>query len=112
MNAIAGTAGAVGRGSRAESRVSKLLQTVAAFGLCVMMASAVLLTVMPSNPRSLSASETTSYTVRPGDTLWSYAERITPQGGDVAENVELIMRLNHMDDTQIEPGQQIRVPKE
>ncbi|MBW3091889.1 LysM peptidoglycan-binding domain-containing protein [Bifidobacterium sp. 82T10] len=77
-----------------------------------MMTAAVLLSVAPWNAGPSSASEVVSYTVRPGDTLWLYAERITPEGGDVAENVDLIMRLNHMDSARLEPGQRIRVPKE
>lgn len=51
-----------------------------------------------------------SYTVQPGDTLWSYAEKITPQGGDVSENVNRLIAINGLDSTWLEPGQKLQVP--
>ena len=57
-------------------------------------------------------SEVMSYTVRPGDTLWSYAASITPQGGDVSETVEALMDLNHFDSPALTAGQRIIVPAE
>lgn len=52
----------------------------------------------------------TSYTVQPGDTLWSYAESITPQGGDVRDTVSKLAELNHLDDESLETGQRLLVP--
>ena len=34
------------------------------------------------------------YTVQPGDTLWRYAASITPEGGNVGDTVDELMRLN------------------
>ncbi|MCH9274710.1 LysM peptidoglycan-binding domain-containing protein [Bifidobacterium amazonense] len=109
MNALAGATGTARRTSSVRPRVIRLVASIA---LATMMVAAVLLTFEPWNPGPTEATEVTSYTVRPGDTLWAYAERITPQGGDVAESVDLIMRINHMDSAQLEAGQRILVPKE
>nr|WP_226836172.1 LysM peptidoglycan-binding domain-containing protein [Bifidobacterium leontopitheci] len=54
----------------------------------------------------------TSYTVQPGDTLWSYAESITPDGGDVRDTVSRLVQLNHLDDDSLETGQRLLVPVE
>lgn len=51
-----------------------------------------------------------SYTVRPGDTLWEYAAQATPEGGDVNDTLDELMRLNHLDSVQLSVGQRIMVP--
>ena len=56
--------------------------------------------------------EVMSYTVRPGDTLWSYAESITPRGGDVSQTVDELMDLNNLDSSALTAGQRIIVPAE
>lgn len=53
-----------------------------------------------------------NYTVRPGDSLWSYATDITPAGEDVSERVNLIMKLNNLDSPELKPGQTLVVPAE
>ncbi|WEV66244.1 MULTISPECIES: LysM peptidoglycan-binding domain-containing protein [unclassified Bifidobacterium] len=53
-----------------------------------------------------------SYTVRPGDTLWSYARQITPESKNVGDTVAQIMDLNQLDSAQLQPGQRIVVPDE
>ena len=58
------------------------------------------------------ATEVVNYTVRPGDTLWSYAQSITPAGGDVSESVDELMDLNNLDSASLTPGQTIVVPAE
>ena len=57
------------------------------------------------------AIEVVNYTVRPGDTLWSYAQDITPTGSDVSQRVDEIMQLNHLDSPMLHPGQVIVVPE-
>ena len=59
---------------------------------------------------SQGAMEVVNYTVRPGDTLWSYANQITPAGGDVSESVDTLMDLNDLDTPQLHPGQNLIVP--
>ena len=56
--------------------------------------------------------EVMSYTVKPGDTLWSYAESITPRGGDVSQTVDELMNLNNLDSSALTAGQRIIVPAE
>ncbi|WEV53438.1 LysM peptidoglycan-binding domain-containing protein [Bifidobacterium sp. ESL0704] len=53
-----------------------------------------------------------SYTVRPGDTLWSYARQITPENKNVGDTVVEIMDMNQLDSAQLQPGQRIVVPEE
>jgi LysM repeat protein len=54
--------------------------------------------------------EVVNYTVRPGDTLWSYARNITPEGGNVANTVQELKKLNNMDSSALQPGQSLLVP--
>ncbi len=54
--------------------------------------------------------EVMSYTVKPGDTLWSYAESITPRGGDVSQMVDVLINLNDLDSSALTAGQRIIVP--
>lgn len=56
--------------------------------------------------------EVISYTVKPGDTLWSYAASITPQGGDVSQMVDELMELNNLESSALTAGQHIIVPAE
>ncbi|MBT1162454.1 LysM peptidoglycan-binding domain-containing protein [Bifidobacterium sp. SO1] len=59
-----------------------------------------------------TAMEVTCYTVQPGDTLWQYAQAITPAGGDVSSTVERLRRLNDLDSYSLQVGQRIIVPAE
>ena len=52
------------------------------------------------------------YTVQPGDTLWRYAASITPEGGNVGDTVEELMRLNNLDTVSLHAGQRLIVPHE
>lgn len=67
--------------------------------------------VMPSHAQSATGPvEVVTYSVRPGDTLWSYAREATPQGGDVSDTVSRLMKLNNLDSAALQPGQTILVP--
>lgn len=52
------------------------------------------------------------YTVQPGDTLWRYAASITPEGGNVGDTVDELMRLNNLDTVSLHAGQRLVVPHE
>lgn len=58
------------------------------------------------------ATQVTSYIVRPGDTLWSYASAITPAGHDVSETVDELIALNSLESGSLQAGQRIIVPAE
>ena len=59
---------------------------------------------LPAGPTEVSA-----YTVRPGDTLWGYAERITPAGHDVSRTVQELVDLNHLRGPELNAGKRILV---
>lgn len=59
--------------------------------------------VMPAASRT--------YVVRPGDTLWSIAERLRP-GSDPRPIVDTIERLNDVSAGELVPGQSLRIPAE
>ncbi|MGO5287484.1 LysM peptidoglycan-binding domain-containing protein [Pseudoscardovia suis] len=48
--------------------------------------------------------------VQPGDTLWQFAEEITPPGGDVRDSVNELEKLNDMDSSAVYPGQRLVIP--
>jgi nucleoid-associated protein YgaU len=50
-------------------------------------------------------------TVRPGDNLWSLAERRTDAGGDVQAVVDEIVAANHLGSAGLNPGQRLRIPE-
>ena len=53
--------------------------------LCLCMIGLLMPQVARSAP---DPSAVYSYTVQPGDTLWSYASAITPDGGDVRDTID------------------------
>lgn len=48
--------------------------------------------------------------VQPGDTLWGFAEQITPAGKDVQQTVSELEELNDMDTATLYVGQRIVLP--
>jgi nucleoid-associated protein YgaU len=50
------------------------------------------------------------YVVRPGDTLWSIAERRGPFGADPRVVVDAIERENHVSPGSVLPGQILQIP--
>lgn len=56
--------------------------------------------------------QVTSYTVRPGETMWSYASDITPAGGNVNETIDRLVRLNKLHSTNLQVGQRLIVPQQ
>lgn len=65
-----------------------------------------------AGPIGYGATQVTSYIVRPGDTLWSYASAITPAGHDVSETVDELIALNNLESGSLQAGQRIIVPVE
>ena len=75
--------------------------------LCLCMIGLLMPQVARSAP---DLSAVYSYTVQPGDTLWSYASAITPDGGDVRDTIDDLISLNHLDGVSLQVGQQLKVP--
>lgn len=81
--------------------------------LCAFLAWMAYSWFVPDTADSASTPiEVSSYTVMPGDTLWKYAQMITPPGGDVSERVDELMKLNDLDSSSLQVGQRIIVPVE
>ncbi|PLS31586.1 Peptidoglycan-binding LysM [Bifidobacterium margollesii] len=80
--------------------------------LAVLLAWMACSMILPARPADSAPGpmEVTSYVVGPGDTLWSYASDITPEGGDVSATVEELKDLNHLDSYALQIGQRLVVP--
>jgi hypothetical protein len=49
--------------------------------------------------------------VRPGDNIWSLAEKRVAPGADIQSLVDDIVAVNHIGGAGLTPGQRIRVPE-
>jgi LysM repeat protein len=65
----------------------------------------------PASRAAGPAGQAPTAEVRPGDTLWSIAERELP-GRDPVRAVEEIRELNGMADYTIHPGQHVVLPRD
>ena len=52
-----------------------------------------------------------TYTVGTGETLWSIAANLTPEGRDVRDTMADIQRVNAMSGSQLQAGEQILLPQ-
>ncbi len=83
---------------------SRFLVIISTFvvALVLLLASSV----MAAGPEP----ETVDYRVRSGDTLWTIAEEVGPDGDDVRGVIAEIRHLNEMDSSMINPGETLLVP--
>ena len=51
-----------------------------------------------------------TYTVGSGETLWSIAANLTPEGRDVRDTMAEIQNVNALTGSQLQAGQQILLP--
>ncbi len=49
--------------------------------------------------------------VHKDDTLWTLAEGVTPDSGDVRDTVYQIRQINHLTSPVLQPGQRILIPR-
>lgn len=78
------------------------------FGKLAILFCAAALAVGFAAHSSNGAGPKQTYVVRPGDTLWSVAERT--YSGDPRQGVWLMQKRNHLDGATIVPGQKLVVP--
>jgi LysM repeat protein len=78
------------------------------FGKLLILLCALALVVGLAARSSSGAGPKRTYVVRPGDTLWTVAERMYP--GDPREGVWKIEQRNHLASATIVPGQKLVVP--
>lgn len=76
----------------------------------IILALCLIIVIFVSGLQYRTPDTTTSYTVKPGDTLWEIAETYCPDyhTGNVVYKIE---RINHIDGN-IMPGQVLEVPCE
>jgi LysM domain len=85
-----------------RGRLAVLILLLIVAGLGVTLAASASRAGTPPGPAPMTV-------VRPGDTLWSVAERHLP-GTEPFTAVEEIRRLNHLADYTIHPGQTLTLP--
>ncbi len=72
--------------------------------VALVLVGAIIVTARPSS----GAGAAGRYVVRPGDTLWTIAERF--YGGDPRDGVWRLRDRNELSSTLLVPGQRLRVP--
>ena len=80
----------------------------------VALAALGLAVTLPALAGTVHAAPPLAYatvTVRPGDSLWSLAERRTAAGGDVQATVDQIVGANHLASSDLQVGQHLRIPQ-
>ncbi len=85
----------------APSRFLVIISTMIV-ALVLLLASSV----MAAGPEP----ETVDYLVHSGDTLWTIAEDVASDGGDVRGLISEIRHLNDLESSLIVPGQKLLVP--
>jgi LysM repeat protein len=78
------------------------------FGKLLIVICAAALVVGLAARGSSGAGPKRTYVVRPGDTLWTVAER--SYAGDPRQGVWLLEQRNHLDGATIVPGEKLVLP--
>lgn len=79
-------------------------------GAVLLLAGAILVPgIRAVSARQERPSPTMRYVVRPGETLWGIAGRIS-DSGDTRKAVHLLIELNHLRSPVVLAGQVIRLP--
>ncbi|SRR5690606_2879373 len=55
-------------------------------------------------------AELDTYTVGAGESLWSIAANLTPEGRDVRDTMDEIVKLNALSSSQLQAGEQLVIP--
>jgi Tfp pilus assembly protein FimV len=62
------------------------------------------------HPVRTAVAAARTYVVRPGDTLWRIAAGLVGARQDPRPMITRLVRLNHVEDGVIVPGQRLRLP--
>jgi LysM repeat protein len=79
-------------------------------GLLLLLATVLTGFVAARGEASVPAGTPATVVVRPGDTLWSIAQRYAP-ARDPFETIDEIRRLNGITDYTVRPGQRLIIPR-
>lgn len=85
---------------------------ITVWGIIAVLFASVVFALMPVASAQSDVQQTESITVQPGDTLWSYASRVNPRGGDIYDTMDKIKQINHLESDQLQAGQALLVPIE
>jgi nucleoid-associated protein YgaU len=91
---------------RTYVRRRRLVLSLLVTGIAIVCLRASPGSAEPGRPPILSATHTTRYVIRPGDTLWSIARRLDPSE-DPRRVVDAIVVRNGIDPAHLVPGQAI-----
>jgi LysM repeat protein len=75
----------------------------------LLLLTGIVVALAPASRAADPPAPTPVAVVRPGDTLWSVAERHLP-GRDPFAVIDEIRRLNGLDDCTVHPGQRLALP--
>lgn len=92
---------------RYRRRIS-LMPAIAMAGLSALMA---IPTLSHSTLYAAQAEHFSAVMVKPGESLWTIADRFTTSEGDVQSTVDRIMAVNHLRDATLQPGQHLLIPR-
>lgn len=93
------------------TRRGRLVVTVIAFVLGLLVAGAVLLTFdLPSALAGTGSEQPVTVTVEAGDTLWGYAQEYAPEGMSAQEFVAEVRQHNQLPTGRVTAGQEIELP--
>ena len=92
------------------NRRGRLARTLVVLSLAIVVASVAGGKAGASTSSHASAPHSyVTVTVAPGDTVWSLASRVAPQG-DAGALVASIIEINELGNGDVEAGQKIRIP--
>jgi hypothetical protein len=92
-----------------RTRVRQLVITLLTAGLCAGVAAGRA-GAGPEAGEPDRRARAELYVVRPGDTVWEIARRLTGDEGDPRPVVDWIIVLNHLSNAEVLPGQELLVP--
>jgi len=91
-----------------RTRVARARRTVVVSVLLVF--AAVVGPQAFANDSTAAPVQLDTYTVSAGESLWSIAADLTPEGGDVRDMMDRIQGLNAMQGSQLRAGEQLLIP--